>query len=125
MLVRDRFGRLIAGIGHVTKNELQKRTKAFGVATIKFVRTLAHDPITAHFAFQLAKCATSVGANYRASCRGKSGADFIAKMTTVEEEGDEAMYWLEVLVETETVKNAAVAPLLDEADQLVRIVVAS
>jgi four helix bundle protein len=57
--------------------------------------------------------------------RAKSDADFISKMTTVEEEGDEALYWFEVLVETETVRKDAVATLMDEADQLVRIIVAS
>ena len=109
----------------MTKEELKKRTRAFGVATVKFLKTLPNDPITAHFADQLARASTAVGANYRASCRAKSKADFIAKMTTVEEEGDESIYWLEVLVDTETVKHAAAAPLIDEADQLVRIVVAS
>ena len=105
--------------------ELKQRTKAFGVATVKFVRSLPCDPITSHFALQLAKSATSVGANYRSSCRAKSSADFISKMTTVEEECDEALYWLEVLVETGTVAKPPVATLMDEADQLVRIVVAS
>ena len=109
----------------MTKEELRTRTKAFGVATITFIRTLPRDAITSHFVSQLARSSTAVGANYRASCRAKSRADFIAKMTTVEEEGDESMCWLEVLVETETVPRAAVAPLIDEADQLIRIVVAS
>jgi four helix bundle protein len=112
--------------GHrVTKEELKHRTKAFGIAAVKFGRSLPTDAITGHFALQLAKSATSVGANYRSSCRAKSRADFISKMTTVEDEGDEALFWLEVLVETETVPKEAVAPLIDEADQLVRIVVAS
>ena len=109
----------------MTPDELRQRTKAFGVATVIFVRSLPCDPITSHFALQLAKSATSVGANYRSSCRAKSSADFISKMTTVEEECDEALYWLEVLVETGTVAKPPVATLMDEADQLVRIVVAS
>ena len=74
---------------------------------------------------QLVKSGTSVGANYRSSCRAKSDADFISKMTTAEEEGDETLFWLEVLVEAEIVRAAEVAGLLDEADQLVRIIVAS
>ena len=109
----------------VTKEELKQRTKAFGIATVKFVRTLPSDPITAHFALQLAKSATSVGANYRSSCRAKSAPDFVSKMTVVEEESDEAMYWLEVLVDTDTVSKESVAALIDEADALVRITVAS
>ena len=51
---------------------------------------------------QLIKCATSVGANYRSSRRAKSSADFIAKLSVVEEEADECMYWLELLSELTT-----------------------
>jgi four helix bundle protein len=71
------------------------------------------------------KSGTSVGANYRSSCRAKSRADFIAKMTTAEEEADETKYWLEILVETRIVSLEKAAALLDESDQLVRIFVAS
>jgi four helix bundle protein len=74
---------------------------------------------------QLVKSGTGIGANYRSSCRAKSRADFISKMTTAEEEADEAQFWLELLVETETVTQERVAPLIDEADQIVRILVAS
>ncbi len=109
----------------MTEEELKRRTKAFAVESVKFARTLPRDPLTAHLAFQLVKSATSVGANYRSSCRAKSGADFISKMTTAEEEGDEALYWFEGLVETETVRKEAVAMLMDEAEQLIRIIVAS
>src|SRR2546427_7745648 len=87
----------------MTKEELKKRTKAFGIDSVMFARTLPRDPITAPFAFQLVKSATSVGANYRSPCRAKSGADFISKMTTAEEEGDEALYCFKVLEEKETV----------------------
>ncbi len=68
---------------------------------------------------------TSVGANYRSSCRAKSEADFISKMSTVEEEADETGYWLEMLIETKVVQAHAIAALVSEADQLVRIAVAS
>jgi four helix bundle protein len=74
---------------------------------------------------QLVKSGTSVGANYRASCRAKSRADFIAKLTTAEEEADETRYWLEVLVEADLVPRESVARLLDESEQLIRIFVAS
>jgi four helix bundle protein len=104
---------------------LKARTKAFGVTILGLVKTLPTDPATAHIVGQLVRCATSVGSNYRASCRAKSKADFISKMAWVEEEADESKYWLEVLVETGTVARTNVAMLIDEADQLVRIVVAS
>jgi four helix bundle protein len=109
----------------MTPDELKHRTKTFAVEIVKFARKLPHDIATAHIARQVVKSGTAVGANYRASCRAKSGADFISKMTTVEEEADETLYWLEVLVESDTLPSKAVATLMDEAGQLLRIVVAS
>jgi len=74
---------------------------------------------------QLVRSSSSVGANYRASCRGRSDAEFLAKMGIVEEEADESGFWLELLVEDGAVSKTQVAPHLDEADQLGRIAVAS
>src|SRR5262245_47558380 len=109
----------------MTSEEMKKRTKRFAIAIVRFAQTLPKDSITAIMTRQLVKSGTSVGANYRSSCRAKSAADFISKMTTAEEEGDETLFWLEVLVEAEIARAAEVAGLLDEADQLVRISVAS
>jgi four helix bundle protein len=108
-----------------TPDELKARTKLFAVETIKLTRTLATDPVTAHIAKQLVTSGTSVGANYRSSCRAKSQADFVSKMATVEEEADEVGYWLELLVETGATSEKTIAKLCDEAEQLVRISVAS
>jgi four helix bundle protein len=66
-----------------------------------------------------------VGSNYRAACRGRSKADFISKLGIVLEEADEACYWMEILIETEIVKEKLLAPLLQEANELVSIFVAS
>ena len=109
----------------MTPDELRSRTKRFAIDVIRFAKTLPRDQITAVMARQLVKSGTSVGANYRSSCRAKSRPDFVAKMAIVEEEADETRYWLEILVESGTVKRDLVADLLDEADQLVRIFVAS
>jgi four helix bundle protein len=68
---------------------------------------------------------TSVGANYRAACRAKSRADFIAKMRIVEEECDEALYWMEPLVEGRQGRAELVGDLIDEADEILSLVVAS
>jgi len=64
-------------------------------------------------------------ANRQAASRGKSPRDFICKMKTAEEEADETAYWLEILVETGAMRREQVEPFVDEADQLVRILVAS
>jgi four helix bundle protein len=122
---RNWGGALFANSMSMTSEEMKKRTKRFAIAVIRFAQTLPKDSITAVMTRQLVKSGTSVGANYRSSCRAKSDADFISKMTTAEEEGDEALFWLEVLVEAEVVRTADVAWLLDEADQLVRIIVVS
>ena len=74
---------------------------------------------------QLFRSGTSVGANYRAACRARSKAEFIAKLGIVLEEADESLYWLEILAETEIVKADLLAPLMKEADELVAIFVTS
>jgi four helix bundle protein len=68
---------------------------------------------------------TSVGANYLSACRAKSKADFIAKLSNVEEEADESIYWLELLEELEMRQDKELQRLRDEANQLVAIIVAS
>ena len=118
-------GPAFASVDRMTTDELKQRTKTFAVEIVKFTRKLPNDVATDHIARQLVRSGTAVGSNYRASCRGKSRADFVSKMTTVEEEADETLFWLEVLVETDTVPRKAVATLMDEAEQLLRIVVAS
>jgi len=109
----------------MTPQELKDRTKAFAVTIVKFAEELPRDPATAEIMRQLVRSGTRVGANYRASCRAKSRADFISKMTSAEEEADETQYWLEILVDTGTVRRHRAASLLDDADEIVRIFVAS
>jgi len=89
------------------------------------VETLPNTFLARHIGGQLIRSGTSVPANYRAACRAKSTADFIAKMGTVEEEADESAFWIEMLVDTNLVKLQLVENLLDEANQLVGIFVSS
>ena len=65
---------------------------------------------------------TSVAANYRAACRAKSTVDFIAKMGIVEEEGDETLFWLELLEESELVSAAKLTAIKQEANELIAII---
>ena len=74
---------------------------------------------------QLLRSATSVGANYRAACRAKSTADFIAKLAKVEEEADESINWIELLAESEQIKLGRVEDMLREFDEILSIVVAA
>ncbi len=74
---------------------------------------------------QRLRAGSSVGANYRAACRARSRADFAAKMGIVEEEADEALYWLELLVRSGLMELGRVEELMKEANEIVAIVTAS
>ncbi len=74
---------------------------------------------------QLLRAGTSVGANYRAACRAHSKAEFAAKLGIVLEESDEAVFWLELLVEAGVGSRERIEPLMKEAHELTSIFVAS
>ena len=74
---------------------------------------------------QLLRCGTSVAANYRAVCRARSKAEFVAKIGVVVEEADETVFWLEMLVEAGIVQAERMEPLLKEANELLAIFAAS
>lgn len=109
----------------MNQQELRCRTKTFALRVIRLTQSLPKDRTADVIGRQLLRCGTSVGANYRAACRAKSQADFIAKMTIVEEEADEYLYWIELLVESGLVREELVSDLMREADELVSITVAS
>ena len=92
---------------------------------IKLVESLPRGRAAEVIGRQLLRAGTSVGANYRAACRGRSRADFIAKMGIVEEEADEAIYWLELLVESGILKFTEVELLMKEGTDILAIVVSS
>lgn len=98
---------------------------AFGLRVIRLVQSLSRNDVARILGKQLLRAGTSVGANYRAAVRGRSRADFVAKMGIVEEECDEALYWMEMLVESKLVKASVVEDLRDEGNQILSIVVAS
>jgi four helix bundle protein len=109
----------------MTPEELKRRTKAFGLSVIKLLNRLPKTRAANVIGSQLLNCSMSVGANYRAACRARSKAEFAAKLGIVEEEADEAAYWLELLTEGEIVPSSCVMTLIREANELVAIVVAS
>jgi len=107
------------------ETELKHRTKQFALRCMRLADSLPKTRAGNVIANQLTRCGTSVGANYRAACRGRSQADFLAKLGVVEEETDEAGFWMELIVESGMKTPSVVQPLHDEADQLVRIIIAS
>lgn len=104
---------------------LKGRTKSFALRVINLVNALPDGRSAEVIGRQLLRSATSVGANYRAACRAKSQADFIAKMGIVEEEADECMYWMELLSEAKLVQAEKLQPLMEENNELVAITVSS
>jgi four helix bundle protein len=105
--------------------EFKERTKRLGLRVIDLVESLPKTKTAEVIGRQLLRSATSIGANYRAACRGKSTADVLAKLAIVEEEADETTYWLELLVESRTVNENQVAELLKETNEITAMVVAS
>lgn len=106
-------------------DELKKRTRAFALRIIRLAESLPDTSTARIIRNQMLRCGSSVGANYRAACRAKSKPDFISKMGIVEEEADETVYWMELLIDAEIMKPSRIADLIDEANQITRIVVAS
>jgi four helix bundle protein len=105
----------------MTKFELQNRTKKFHIGIIKLCEHFPRNAAGYEIAKQLIRSAGSVGANYRAACRGKSKADFIYKIEVVLEEADESLYWLEVSNEADLLKSEVVVDSIKEANELVSI----
>jgi len=106
-------------------DQLTKRTKVFALRIIDLVQTLPKTRTAQVIGTQLLRSGTSIGANYRASCRARSRADFIAKMGIVEEEADESVYWLELLMDSGLLQESDAKPLVNEANELVAMTVAS
>lgn len=104
---------------------LKKRTKEFALRILKLVDALPKTTAGRALASQIVRSGTSVAANYRAACRAKSPADFVAKMGIVEEEADETLFWLELLEESELVPAAKLTAIKQEADELIAITVTS
>src|SRR5258708_20314811 len=105
--------------------DLKRRTKGFALRILKLVDALPKTTAGRALASQIVRSGTSVAANYRAACRARSTADFIAKMGIVEEEADETLFWLELLEESDLVLAAKLTAIKQEADELIAITVAS
>ncbi len=109
----------------MTKSEFLQRTKSYALRVIHVVQALPRTEVAHILGTQLLRAGTSVGANYRAACRAKSGPDFVNKLKIVEEEGDESLYWMELLAESGALPPRRLAALMREGDEIVSIVVAA
>ncbi len=109
----------------MTPEELKKRTKLFGLRSIKVVESLPNTRTAEVLGKQLLRSATSVSANYRSACRAQSRAHFVSKVAIVIEEADESLYWLEMIVEAELLPEHKLQELLKEGNEIVAILTAS
>ncbi|MDQ3745092.1 MAG: four helix bundle protein [Acidobacteriota bacterium] len=105
--------------------ELKNRAKEFAIRIVNLFRALPRTDEARVISRQVLRSGTSVAANYRAACRARSKAEFIAKTGVVVEEADETVFWLELLIETGIVSPARMSNLLEEANQLLAIFAAS
>ena len=101
--------------------DLRKRTKSFALRIIRMVSALPGTMVAQTLGKQVLRSGTSVGSNYREAYRARSGAEFIAKMGDCLRELDETVYWLDLLIESETVPAEKLVALADETDQLTAI----
>jgi len=111
--------------GQTAEFDFKKRTKRFALEIIKLVNSLPKNSSNYVIGNQILRSATSTGANYRSASRARSNADFISKITICEEEADECCYWLELLFETNQIKEETFQKLFTEANELTAIFVTS
>jgi four helix bundle protein len=109
----------------MTTAELKARTKEFALRVVRLVDVLPNTVKGRAIANQIMRSATSVAANYRAACRARSRAEFIAKIGVVEEEADETAFWLELIIDCNIRSERQVRPLLKEAGEIVAIMASS
>ena len=109
----------------MNSEDLKERTKRFALRILKLVAALPNTVQGRTIGGQLVRAGTAVGANYRATCRSRSKAEFVARIGVVEEEADESAYWMELIVEGELLKQEQVEPLLNEANELAKIMASS
>ena len=109
----------------MNSDAMKRRTKEFAKRIIEFCRELPNNREGRLIGNQLFRSGTSVAANYRAACRGRSRADFIGKLGIVEEEADETFFWLEIIDEMEIGETNVVPSLIKECDEIIAIMVSS
>ena len=113
------------GRGREGSNPLLERTKSFALRIIRLCRSIPEGRVEKMIALQLMRCGTLVGANYRAACCARSAAEFRSKLGIVEEETDESIYWMELIIDSGIIPQERLCDLLNEANEILSMVVAS
>ena len=107
------------------QKDLKLRTKVFAKEIIKLCRQLPNNREGRLIGNQIFRSGSSVAANYRAACRARSKAEFISKLSIVEEEANETLFWLEIINEMEILDNTLLNSLMKETNEIISIIVSS
>lgn len=110
---------------NMEREDLKLRTKKYALRIVKLVEALPKNSTGRTIGNQLIRSGTGVAANYRATCRARSQAEFISKIGVVIEETDESAFWLEMIIESGLMKKELIEPLLKETTELLAIMIAS
>jgi len=106
-------------------SDLKRRTFDFGVRCVRLAEALPKSRTADALGLQLLRCGTSVGANYRAACRARTRAEFLAKLGIVEEECDESVFWMDLITELDLIQPKLLSSLRQEADEILSIIISS
>jgi four helix bundle protein len=112
-------------VAEMKSEDLIRRTINFAHRCVKLAMALPETALGKHLRGQIIRCSTSVAANYRATCLSQSKASFVAKISIVLEESDEAAFWLEFTIDEKLLNKNLVDPLLKEAEELTAIFASS
>lgn len=102
--------------------KFRNRTKKFVIDNIRLYRSLPKTEEAKIVGKQLLRSSSSVGSNYRAACRARSQAEFHSKISIVVEEADESVFWMEVLIEADIIKQSEIINLMNEANEILKVV---
>jgi len=109
----------------VIARDLQQRAETFAIDVVKICQGLPRTPEGQNIRDQLSRSATGIAANYRATCRARSRAEFVAKLGLVVEEADESHMWLGMIIRLQMSSDAEAKRLYQEADERTAILAAS
>jgi four helix bundle protein len=104
------------------KSGVVERTLAFSLCIVRLCRELEKDSIGRILSKQLLRAGTSIGANVHEAQGGQSKADFIAKMSIAHKEALETVYWLRLIKQADLIVGERLSELIDETDQLIKII---
>ena len=107
------------------QNLLRDKSLAFAIRIVKFSNFLREDKKEYVLSKQILRSGTSVGASIRESENASSLKDFIHKLSIALKEADETQYWLELLYKSEIISNLIYESLDIDAEELVKLLVAS